>query len=166
MSMLTNHTHRPVNGGGPSMAGQQWGVVDDGAVLWVVYHLHRDELRAEWQYVEFSFNSLILCHNLVNGFALYPPAWKLEHCHAIFLCFSTWGIPHSTHFSSCMSLKSLFHCRSTLSFNFTVTSHWLIPAILKMVHFHLYSLSAALTHFTTCSVTCRSAANPPCHAAS
>ena len=53
--ICVTHTHShtsPVDGRGSSMAGEKGGVIDDGAMFWVVNHLHWDELRAEWKYVQ------------------------------------------------------------------------------------------------------------------
>lgn len=67
------------------MARQQGGVVDDGAVLRVVDHLHGDELGAEGQDVEFGARGGVLSHHLWDGLALDAPAGELEDGNAVLL---------------------------------------------------------------------------------
>lgn len=76
----------PVDGGGPPVAWQQRGVVDDGAVLGVVDNLHGDELGAERQHVELGARGLVLGHHLRQRLALQAPAGKLEDRHIVPLC--------------------------------------------------------------------------------
>ena len=60
-------------------------MVDDGAVLGVVDHLHGDELGAEGQDVQLGAHGLVLVHHLWDALALQTPAWELEHRHTILL---------------------------------------------------------------------------------
>ena len=46
------------------MAGEEGGMVNDGAMLRVVDDLHRNELRAERKNVQVRLNRLILLQNL------------------------------------------------------------------------------------------------------
>jgi len=46
------------------MAGEERGMVNDGAMFWVVDHLHWNELRAERKNVQVRLNRLILLQNL------------------------------------------------------------------------------------------------------
>lgn len=73
------------------MAGQQRGVVDDGAVLGLVDDLHGNELRAERQDVELSSSPRVLVHHLGDGLALHAPAGEFEHGNTVLLCFGCWG---------------------------------------------------------------------------
>lgn len=66
----------------------QWkdgGVVDDGAVLWVVDDVHGDKLGAEGHDVKFSTHRFVGLHYLWNGFPLDPPPRELEHRRPFFL---------------------------------------------------------------------------------
>lgn len=67
------------------MAGQQGGVVDDGAVLGVVDDLHGDELGAERQDVELGAGGCVLSHHLGDGLALHTPAGEFEDGDTILL---------------------------------------------------------------------------------
>lgn len=75
----------PVDGRGSPVAGQQGGVVDDGAVLGVVDDLHGDELGAERQDVELGAGGCVLSHHLWDGLALHTPAGEFEDGDAILL---------------------------------------------------------------------------------
>ena len=46
------------------MAGEEGGMVNDGAMLRVVDDLHWNELRAEWKNVQVRLNRLIPLQNL------------------------------------------------------------------------------------------------------
>ena len=46
------------------MAGEEGGMVNDGAMLWVVDDLHWNELRAERKNIQVRFDRLILLQNL------------------------------------------------------------------------------------------------------
>lgn len=60
------------------MAWQQGGMIDDGAMFGVINDLHRDELGAEGQNIEFCSSSFVLIHHLWDGLALHSPAGELE----------------------------------------------------------------------------------------
>lgn len=77
--------HPPVDGRSSPVAGQQGGVVDDGAVLRVVDHLHGDELGAEGQDVELGARGGVLSHHFWDGLALDAPARELEDGNAVLL---------------------------------------------------------------------------------
>ena len=46
------------------MAGEEGGMVNDGAMFWVVDHLHWNELCAERKNIQVRLNRLILLQNL------------------------------------------------------------------------------------------------------
>ncbi len=49
------------------MSGQDGGMVDDGAVLWVVDDLIGDELRAERHHVQVRLDGPVLLQDLEGG---------------------------------------------------------------------------------------------------
>ncbi len=59
------------------MLGEDGGVVDDGAVFGVVYHIHGNELGAEWQHIQIRFKRLVLLQDLqrksTNCITVKPP---------------------------------------------------------------------------------------------
>lgn len=73
----------PVDGRGSSVARQQRRVVDDGAQLGVIDHLHGDELGAEGQDVELGAGGGVLSHHLWDGLTFDPPARELEDGNAV-----------------------------------------------------------------------------------
>ncbi len=68
------------------MARQQGGVVDYGAMFWVVDDLHGNELGAEGQYVEFGARVEVLSQHLLDGLTLHTPAGELKDRNTILLC--------------------------------------------------------------------------------
>lgn len=67
------------------MQRKDGGVVDDGAVLWVIDDIHGDELWAEGHDIELSSHRFVSIHHLRDGLPLDSPPWELKHrCPVLF----------------------------------------------------------------------------------
>lgn len=75
--------HIPGDGICTSVPGQNGRMVDDALVFRVIDHFHRDELRAERQYVQIGTDRLVLFEHFGNDLALLPPRLELEDGHTI-----------------------------------------------------------------------------------
>ena len=89
----------PVDRRRSSVARQNRGVIDDGLVTGRVDHLHRYELRAEWQDIQLSSHGLVLLEHRRYGLSrgLGAPSFELEGRHAISFSLSAQRVCLSVH---------------------------------------------------------------------
>lgn len=73
------------------MLGKKWRMIANAFQPRVIDNIHRDELRAEWQNIQFSIKWFIFADNFCQWCSLFPPCLDFEYWYTVCCCGWSWN---------------------------------------------------------------------------